>query len=109
MVAATLGAPVTALVAGSVVWKTRLAGIGDTSEMPTACAAAPPELRMVTNAVAAVGTWTERLAGSTAAASAGLGVHPATWVAKSNSPAPVPACAHVPDGMTARALSCKLA
>src|SRR4030095_3729218 len=45
------GIPVARLVAGSVVWKVRVAAIGFLRDTPTPCAVTDPALTTVTNAV----------------------------------------------------------
>src|SRR5262249_9357422 len=59
--------PVTALVCGSVMRNSKLAGILVAGAIPQFVAAWVPEAITVANAVAAVPTGTERLPGSTAA------------------------------------------
>ena len=64
-----LAVPVTALVAGSVVWNDRLPGMAAGSAIAHPAAIVPPTLMMVAKAVAGAPTWTERLPGNTAATS----------------------------------------
>src|SRR5215831_8870774 len=101
--------PVTALVAQLVWLYLRLAGIVAASEIPTENAVFAPVLIIVTNAVAATPTWTERLEGSTAATrvvgggGAMAGAHGSALVAKSNTgPFAVAAWTHAPDGLMAK-------
>jgi hypothetical protein len=63
------GEPVSALVAGLVVWYTKLAGTMVTGTTVQPLAADEPLLMMVANAVAVLPTWTDRLDGNTAATS----------------------------------------
>src|SRR5712691_622648 len=62
--------PITALVVGSVVRKTKVAGTVVSGAMVQPVAVLEPVLIIVAKAVAGVPTWTERLLGSTAATSA---------------------------------------
>src|SRR6516162_6152919 len=64
---AVLAVPVTWLVAGSVVWKAKLAGTLVAGVIVHDVAVPGPVLMIVANAVAAIPTWTERLIGNTAA------------------------------------------
>ena len=73
MLTGALSAPVTALVAQSVVLYLKVAGIRLANEMPAPKAVLAPELMIVANAVAVFGICTERLAGRTAATSARRG------------------------------------
>ena len=59
--------PASALVEGFVVWKEKLTEAVVERRMVQSIAGMVPVLIMVTNAVAAVPTWTERLLGKTAA------------------------------------------
>src|SRR5262245_43024492 len=98
-----LGVPLSALVDRSVCWKEKSAPIPDTRAMLHPVAVTADGLAIATNAVAAVPTCTDRLAGRTAAASAGT--HAPGAVSKSNTPELiVPACRHVPEGLMASAL-----
>src|SRR5215471_1423538 len=93
-----LGVPLSALVDLSVCLKEKAALIPETRPMPQPVAVNGAGLAIATNAVAAVLTCTDRLAGSTAAAS--TGTHPPGAVSKSKTPElMVAACRHVPDGL----------
>src|SRR5688500_3193183 len=83
MVAGVCGAPVSALVAGLVVWYRNEAGNDVAGLIAQPTPATAPGLMMVANAVAVPPTWTERLDGRMAAAS-GLTAPagPVTWTEK---------------------------
>src|SRR5580704_80670 len=75
MLTGVFGVPVSALVAGLVVWKAKLAGTGAVGAIEQIEALPGPELMIVANAVAGVPpTSTERLSGNTAARSVASGV-----------------------------------